>query len=137
MIGPFLYLYIGQLRRRSISVIVELSQAYTLLSGFEMGYLLLLAVLDGFGDPSYGVLDASWNVAIGLMRSHAHEHVWEMLDRQAQVCPWSVFPLIAERFVICPLEVDGVECAGNCEVGQSLLPQWQCDVFRTYLQQNQ
>ena len=116
MVGPFLYLLDMSvchvlLGKRRLGVVWGggREETYTLIRCFDACDSLGVAVSDTLGYPTYGVLDTAWDVAVRLVRTHGHEHVWKMFDGQSEVSSGSVFPLVSEAVVVDSAEVYGVE----------------------------
>jgi hypothetical protein len=88
MLSPFLNLY------ASIMLSFLKETTYTSFFGFNVRDAMVVEVLDTLSDPAYSILYAGRNVSVRLVRSDRHEHVREVLHREAQIGSGSVNPFV-------------------------------------------
>lgn len=87
--------------------------AYVSSFRFDVFYAVVLAILDAIGYPADGIFDTSWYVAVSLMGTDRHEHIWKVLDRQTQISSWSFTPFVDQVDIVNTAEVDGFEGSGD------------------------
>lgn len=111
MIRPFLYLHSVRSCNPKTS---WTRKTYTLILGFDVGNVVIDQVFYAVGDPSYRILNASWNIAVCLVRANGHEHVRKVFHREPEIGFGTVSPNITQGDVIDTTEVYGFKRSGDC-----------------------
>ena len=69
-------------------------ETYTLICRLNIRDVVISAVLDALRYPSHSKFNAARDIPIGLMGTHGHEHVGEVLHSYAQERPWAFLPFV-------------------------------------------
>lgn len=91
-----------------------MSRTYALVIGLDRSNVVILQILNAVGDPSHSIFDASWDIAICLMRFDGHEKVWEVLNGQSKIGSGTFLPLIEQRDVVDAMKVNGIKSTSDC-----------------------
>jgi hypothetical protein len=88
VLGPFLNL-------QTLTILTSfVKTTYTNFFGFNVRNTMAVEVLNALSDPAYSILYAGRDVSVRLVRSDRHEHIGEVLHREAQIGSGSFNPFV-------------------------------------------